>query len=487
MRASPAPDIFAPVDTTVDAEREAPPSPEVDVTPAGIEALTADPFDDECQPGDVLDSRWKLLGLLGRGGMGAVFEALDLETERYVAIKRLRRNRVGDRDMEARLLREARAVMAVQHPGIVRMIDLGKDDRGRWFLVYELLRGVDLETALTTESLVLGEVWQIGVEALDALAAAHAAGIIHRDIKPANLYLVDVPGGRRATRILDFGVAKQRELEDATRLTASGIVVGTPRYMSPEQARGKPLDGRADVYAMGVVLFRILVGHTPFDEDNVAELMARLLREDVPPLRKFSPDVPEELARVVDRALRRKPEERWASAIAMRDALLGSITLGGMSDGERPPWADQPIPEARPILADTVTTMPPRRRARAGLAWAAAIGLGLVAGGVGFLVVDQLRGPTAEADAPVPPVAEEPSPEVAEAEPNPILEAPAPEPEVEPDGPAPVDEVAEAETEERVASAPMRARPRVRTAPAEAPRMETAMRPQGYRVVRDYE
>ncbi len=491
--------MFCPVDTTIDAVEDPPPPPEVESNrPAlsrKLDALSAPEFEDETGAGKVLDGRFRLIRILGRGGMGAVWEAEDLQQGRKVAVKRLRASRDGDKDIEARLLREARAVMAIEHPGIVKMLDLGKDTRGRWFLVYELLRGVDLETAMVTEQLHLGDVWRLAIQTLDALVAAHENGIVHRDIKPANLFLVDLPDGSRAVRVLDFGIAKQRQLEGATQLTASGIVVGTPRYMSPEQARGKPLDGRADVYGLGAVLFRLVIGRTPFDEDNVAELMARLLREDVPPVQHVSPEVPRELAVVIDRALRRKSEDRWASAETMRDALLGDFTMEQVARGDMPAWGDDAIPTPSPLSEETVQSpserpATPRRRRHSALPWVVAISVGLLAGAGGFYAVNAMRGEpirreslnvaAAQPEAPALPPPEPVAAVLAERAEGPVEEAP--------------DRVDPTEQPVEVQPSVMQAAMDSTMRADAPPRMQTEMRPDiaerdrpGYRVARDYD
>ncbi len=296
--------------------------------------------------GQLLGDRYVLGRCIGQGGMGEVYEAMDRETGRRVAVKCLRESRREDEQVSQRMLREARAVAGIGHRNIVELLDVGKDDHGKWFVVFELLEGRDLDEALGAGRLTLGDVWRVGIETLDALDAAHRAGIVHRDLKPANLFLHEPPGsGGWTVKLLDFGIAKQQNLAtEETKLTTTGMVVGTPQYMSPEQARGKALDGRSDIWSVGCVLFRMITGTVPFDEDNFADLMARVLTEDPPRVEELYPDLPPCLSRAVDGALHRRPERRWPSAGAMRDALLDGMSLDAVRRGERPPWASRGLP-----------------------------------------------------------------------------------------------------------------------------------------------
>lgn len=377
-------------------------------------------FLDDAAAGRVLGDRYRLESLLGRGGMGAVYLALDLEENRRVAVKALRQSRHGDDHVSRRMLREARAVAAVGHPGIVELLDVGKDEHGQWFVVFELLRGKDIDAIIVEEQdLTLGDVWRIGVEVLDALDAAHRAGVVHRDLKPANLFLHETDTGGWKVKLLDFGIAKQKDLAtEETKLTTTGIVVGTPQYMSPEQARGKSLDGRSDCWSVACVLFKLLTGHVPFEEDNFADLMARMLTEKPPRLDELYPELPEPLRRAVDGALRRKPEKRFESAGAMRDVLLDGLTMEDVHAGREPAWGSKHVPpplvsrsgtterfgssQPNPIVESVApTAAAPRVR---GPLWMRALGalmLAVVSGGIGYLAVTSWRDPPPEVADPI--------------------------------------------------------------------------------------
>jgi len=264
-----------------------------------------------------------VLEQIGSGGMGAVYRARDRRLERDVAIKVLHRNleMAGARD---RFLREARAVSSLNHPNISTIFDIGEQD-GDPYLVMELLHGESIKDRLHDGVPVLeDELISIAMQAAQALAAAHAKGIVHRDIKPANLFLVDGPHGEVQLKVLDFGLAKvehDRILLGPSGLTRTGATVGTVEYMSPEQARGEDLDPRSDLFSLGAVLYELATGDVPFRGATSAVVFAELLGSDPVPPRKVNTDLSPAMDSIIQRLLQKKRENRIPSANALLEEL----------------------------------------------------------------------------------------------------------------------------------------------------------------------
>ncbi|MBI5498899.1 MAG: serine/threonine protein kinase [Deltaproteobacteria bacterium] len=272
----------------------------------------------------LLDGKYRVGRLRGRGGVGEVYEAVHAVIGMRVAIKLIRKEWAGDGELSARFLQEARAAAAVGHPGIVHVHDVGTTPEGRTYLVMELLEGEDLEKVLRRRTqLPPAEIVPILCDTLEALDAAHSKGIVHRDMKPENIFLVAGPRGGTAIRILDFGIARLAATPGtASRLTVPGTVMGTPFYMSPEQVAGTAaIDGGADIYALGVVLFEALTGKLPFAGANVQETLCKVLEAPFPSARELCPEIPEELERVIRRATARARGERFHDAASFAAAL----------------------------------------------------------------------------------------------------------------------------------------------------------------------
>ena len=263
---------------------------------------------------------------IGQGGMGTVYRARDTALDRTVAIKILQ---VADDGARARLLHEARAASALNHPGILT-IHAVEQDEAIAFIVMEHVDGVPLDRAIPAEGLPLAQALRYALEMADALAAAHAHGIVHRDIKPANVMIT--AAGR--VKVLDFGIARRTALPgDATRaltagsgLTAPGIAVGTPGYMAPEQVTGQPGGTTADVFALGAVIFHMLVGQSPFAGTSTFAVMDATIRLEPPSIASIRPGTPPALVRVVKRALEKDAGNRFPSGQELYEALVEAQT-----------------------------------------------------------------------------------------------------------------------------------------------------------------
>jgi serine/threonine-protein kinase len=303
--------------------------------------------------GFVVAGRYRLGRALGEGGMGTVHEAWD-EADRPVAVKALRPD-VGEIEGAIRRFeREAELAARVVHPNVARLIDSGVDPRGLPFLVYEMIEGIDLKEHLATRGrLPIEEAVSIVKSVLDGLEAAHAQGIVHRDVKPSNVLLAKGQGGERIPKLIDFGIAKAViGPEEWVRLTTTGAIIGTVHYMSPEQASGRAIDARSDVWSAGATLYELLASRPPFDERTPTQVLFRILSQEPPDLGAVAPGVPPALVLAVRRALARDRDARWPTASAFGDALAAAIpslaeaertTLPGHRDPT--PLADETEPE----------------------------------------------------------------------------------------------------------------------------------------------
>jgi len=274
--------------------------------------------------GRLIAGKYRVTRRLGGGGVADVFEAVHEEIGQRFAIKVLKREFAAYAEVADRFLTEARAASAVRHPGVVQIFDLGRLEEGEPYLVMELLEGENLAELLHRQG-KLPQEQAVGLclHVLDALDAAHRAGVIHRDLKTENVVLVRGPGGEPWAKLIDFGIARlAQEGPAALRRTAQGTVMGTPYYMSPEQARSVPtIDGRADLYAAGVMLYEMVTGQVPFDGVSPSEILTRALTEPFPSVRTLEPSAGQALDDVIQRATQRKREQRFQSAAEFVEAL----------------------------------------------------------------------------------------------------------------------------------------------------------------------
>jgi tRNA A-37 threonylcarbamoyl transferase component Bud32 len=314
---------------------------------------------------------------LGQGAMGTVYAAEEPTIRKRVAIKVLRRAFAEDPAMTARFEREARAVNEVRHPGLVDIFAIGRLDDGRPYLVMSLLEGRSLRDEIRArERLPPAEAWRIARAVAEAIDAVHGAGVVHRDLKPDNVFLErDGEGGPPAVRVLDFGIAKIDPIEgEPMKLTATGVPLGTPAYMSPEQWWGQGITARTDQYALGVVLHEMLTGRPPFPSENFAELVQQHVHEAPPTLAACGVAVPEAAQALVSRLLRKAPDDRFPSlreAIAAGDLAFSDAGEGppatararSADAGEGPPATARARSADAEALAAAATEMAPSTRA----------------------------------------------------------------------------------------------------------------------------
>lgn len=265
--------------------------------------------------GTCLDGRYELTGHLATGGMGAVFQARHVHLRKDLAVKVLRPELSASPDLVERFRREAEIASALQHDHIVHVTDFGRTEEGWLFLAMELLTGESLFDRLRREGALapaaaVPVLWQICA----GLGAAHAMGVVHRDLKPENVFLARTASGREVAKILDFGIAKMTDPSSGCA-TQAGMVVGTPEYLAPEQATGGAVDARADLYAVGLIAWRMLAGHHPFTAPDARGLLMKQATAPVPPLAGARPELAAwpELVAVVARACEKEPAARPAS------------------------------------------------------------------------------------------------------------------------------------------------------------------------------
>ena len=294
--------------------------------------------------------KYQVIGLLGRGGMGAVYKARDPVLDRLVAIKVLNSTLSGE-DFQQRFYREARATAKLHHRNIVAIYDIGEQD-GSLYQVMEYIEGSTLDQLIRSgPSMSLEQKLRTIVQVCEGLDHAHKHGFVHRDIKPGNV-MVTRDG---TAKLLDFGIAQMAD----SNLTQTGMLMGTVNYMSPEQAHGERVDARSDIFSTGAVLYQLLTGHTPFESDTLATTLMKLLREDVPPLGKYLLEYPPELEQILSRATARSIEQRYMSALQFANELNMLLMSAVLPYAIRPDLIPQPIAAERTTAELTPGTAAP--------------------------------------------------------------------------------------------------------------------------------
>jgi serine/threonine-protein kinase len=289
--------------------------------------------------GQVVAGKYRIERMIAEGGMGIVYEAMHLQLDELVAIKFLRADFVGSTDGEiaGRFMREARASAKIRSEHVTRVHDVGTLDNGAPYIVMERLHGQDLESLVDATgvlSIELGIDYML--QACEALAEAHAIGIVHRDLKPANLFLTHRADGSSCVKVLDFGISKFKDGGVETNITKTHAVMGSPRYMSPEQMRSsRDVDARADVWAIGIILYELFAGTVPFDGESMPQICAAILQDEPKSLHGLRPQVTPELEAIVARCLQKKAADRYESIAPLARALSAFGSVNARASAER--------------------------------------------------------------------------------------------------------------------------------------------------------
>jgi serine/threonine protein kinase len=281
--------------------------------------------------GDTVAGKYRLLDIIGEGGMGVVYLAEHTLIEKRIALKVLRSEYSSKPEVVGRFQQEAISASRIKHPNVLDVFDFGKLEDGSFFLAMEYLQGRDLAGELSESTTIVPErALRIAMQMTRALAAAHARGVVHRDLKPENVFLHQTEDGDEIVKIVDFGIAQLKGKEDGPegperrrRLTRTGMIFGTPEYMSPEQAAGRTIDLRSDIYAVGVMLYEMFTGAVPFTGASFMAVLSAHLTQPVPPMRRFLPElgISAELEAAVMKALQKEPDARFQSMRELSSAL----------------------------------------------------------------------------------------------------------------------------------------------------------------------
>ena len=315
--------------------------------------------------GRVLGGRYRLTSRLGQGGMGTVYRGVHTLMDKPVAVKILRGELATDAEAVSRFHREARSASRLDHDHCIRVSDFGQSDDGLLYLAMELLEGRSLGQRLREERIPFGEAASIAYDIALALEHAHEAGVIHRDLKPDNVFLARRSRGREIVKVLDFGLAKlASDSGKSHSITRDGTVFGTPEYMAPEQAQGEPLDARTDLYALGVLLYRMTTGVLPFRGETFVQTLTKHIREVPRPPHELAPDIPPALEAIILRCLQKRARDRYDSAGAVAEALRPLVQRGEATGPTS--TASPPAGEARVEVREQRTVPGPPEPTRQG-------------------------------------------------------------------------------------------------------------------------
>jgi serine/threonine protein kinase len=344
--------------------------------------------------GQTVAGRYRVIRRLGEGGMGVVYQAIDERLEKAVAVKVLKEDFAKRQDVVARFTQEAKSAARIKHENVLDVTDYGKTEAGSYYIAMELLVGTDLAEVLQKgDPMTVERATDIAMQICRALSAAHGLGVVHRDMKPENVFLLRSNEGREVVKIVDFGIAQMKDPaggENTRKLTRTGMIFGTPEYMSPEQASGKPIDHRVDVYATGVILYEMFAGRVPFVGDTFMGVLTQHMFEAPPPISELNPDsnITPEFSAVIHKALAKDPNQRYASmgefsedlmrvrqgahpsapggAYSVGSALRGSTAAPVPPAGASPGTANHTSPWPQSVgAAGTMEAERPRRRSLA--------------------------------------------------------------------------------------------------------------------------
>lgn len=312
--------------------------------------------------GKVVGDKYIVRELIGSGAMGSIYRAEHKDLSRPVALKMLHKHLLVDEGQVHRFHREAKAASRLHHPNCISILDFGRTADGWFYIAMEYLNGRDLSRMIAREGpLPVCNVIHIARQVLDALDEAHGGNVVHRDLKPENIMIEALRSDPQFVKVLDFGIAKIRDSDggdDGSGFkTATGMVFGTPEYMSPEQIRGDELDGRSDYYSLGIVLYQMLTGVMPFGGDSVIEIATSHLINPIPNMRPLRPDVPERMVRLVEKLIEKKRENRFQSAAEIRAEFI-AVERALPSPGQQDPSAKAGhLPGGDEACQDSADTM----------------------------------------------------------------------------------------------------------------------------------